>query len=307
MSATTAAEHATTAAEHVAENAGHAAEHTAEAAGHAAEHVGGVHIPELQNVIDYALHLKHISIWDDAFGHGLWGLSWFDMINIVFACGVILILSVLAIRLKAKLQRVPKGFQALVEVFVNGMNTYFSGIMGAKWGRVFTPFVGTLFIYILFMNYLGLIPFAKSPIAANINVPMAMAICVFFLVQYHGIRQNGLKNYCKHFLGEKAGIIGLDQFLMCLNLMLHILGELVKPVSLTLRLFANITAEDAVLASLVIMVVSLPWWLPIPLQAVFFPLALLFGLIQAVVFSTLSALYISLMSAHEEHGHDAEH
>jgi F-type H+-transporting ATPase subunit a len=304
MSATTAAEHATTAAEHVAENAGHAAEHATEAAGHAAEHVGGVHVPELQNILDYVLHLKHISIWDDAYGHGLWGLTYFDLINVAFSFGIILVLALLAIRVKSKLQKVPKGFQALVEVFVRGMHNYYGSIMGKESGRVFTPFVGTLFIFILFMNYIGLVPFAKSPIAANINMPMAMAICVFFLVQYHGIKQNGLKKYCKHFLGEKAGIIGLDQFLMVLNLLLHVLGELVKPVSLTLRLFANITAEDAVLASLVIMVITLPWWLPIPLQALFFPLALLFGLIQAVVFSTLSAVYITLMSAHDDHGHD---
>lgn len=280
-----------------------AAEH-----GGGGEHGGGHEsgIPELPNLLDYLrAAFTKIGMQDDIVGHGLLGLNFMDIANIFFAFLVIIVLSIIAIRLSRKLEWIPKGFQSLAELFVNGMQNYFVGIMGEKDGRIFTPFVGTLFLYILCMNYMGLIPFIKSPIAMNINVPLSMALCVFFLVQYHGIKQAGIKKYAKHFLGERAGIPVLDQFLMGLNLLLHILGEFVKPFSLTLRLFNNITAEDAVMASLVLLMGFLPVYLPIlPVQAIFFPLALLFGLIQALVFATLSSIYISLMSAHEEHGHE---
>ncbi|HOO55404.1 MAG TPA: F0F1 ATP synthase subunit A [bacterium] len=303
MSATEAAvQHGEAVVEHGAA-AAQTLHHAAEAAGHGGGHAtGGIHAPELQNLLDYVrAAFTDKGMYDDCIGHGFWGLSYFDVANIFFAMLIAVTLGVIAWRLSRNLKKVPTGFQALAEVFVGGMQTYFCGIMGNKLGKIFTPFVGTIFIYILCMNYIGLIPFAKSPIALNINVPASMAICVFFLVQYHGIRQNGIKKYAQHFVGETAGIPVLDQFLILLNIFLHIFGELVKPASLTLRLFGNISGEDAVVAALVGLVVALPWYAPVPIQTFFFPLALLFGLIQAIVFSTLSAVYLLLMSAHEEH------
>jgi F-type H+-transporting ATPase subunit a len=90
--------------------------------------------------------------------------------------------------------------------------------------------------------------------------------------------------------------------------MLHVLGEFIKPFSLSLRLFANISAEDILVAALVIMAVGFPVWLPLPLQVLFFPLALMFSFIQALVFMSLSAIYISQMSAHHDHhGEEGQH
>jgi F-type H+-transporting ATPase subunit a len=150
------------------------------------------------------------------------------------------------------------------------------------------------------MAYMGMIPFFKSPIALNLNTPLSIAICVFLFVQYHGIRQNGPGGYIKHLMGEPA-------WLAPLQMPLHVVGEFIKPVSLSLRLYANITAEDVLIAALAFMLLGLPAFVPIPLQTLFFPLAMLFGFIQALVFMSLSAIYISQMSAHGEHHDEHAH
>ncbi len=268
------------------------------AEGHGGEHA----IPELANIVDYVRSFFHKGMTDDVVGKGFWGINYGDLANIIFALLVVVILVAISWSVSRKLKKVPTGMQSLLELYVLGMKDYVSGIMGDKLGAAFTPFCGTIFIYILGMALLGLIPFAKSPIALNINVPLAIAICVFFLVQYHGIKQNGIKGYMKHLLGESSGILPLDLFLKPLFLVLHVIGEFVKPLSLTFRLFGNMTGEDVVIAALVLLTVGVPF-IPIPLQVLFFPLSLIFVLIQALVFTSLSAAYLVLMSAHEEEHH----
>ena len=170
-----------------------------------------------------------------------------------------------------------------------------TGLIGPD-SRKYLPLLGTCFMYVLSMALMGLIPGAKSPIAVNLNIPMSVAVCVFLFVQYHGIRQNGVGGYVKHLMGEPI-------WLFPLQMPLHILGEFIKPVSLSLRLYANITAEDILIAVLVVLSTFV-----FPLQVLFFPLGLMFSFIQALVFMSLSAIYISQMSAHQEHhGEEGHH
>jgi F-type H+-transporting ATPase subunit a len=166
------------------------------------------------------------------------------------------------------------------------------------------PFLGTLFVFILTMNYAGLVPFLKSP-TANINTTLAMAICVFLYVQWTGIRSLGIGGYIDHLAGSPRDVMGFA--LMPLMLPLHIVGELIKPLSLSLRLFGNVTGEDVLLAVFVGLGVALvaafmsgvP--LGLPLQALVYPLLLIFGSIQALVFTLLSTIYFYMMLPHEEH------
>jgi F-type H+-transporting ATPase subunit a len=166
------------------------------------------------------------------------------------------------------------------------------------------PFLGTLFIFILVMNYAGLVPFLKSP-TANLNTTLAMATCVFLYVQWTGIRSFGLLGYLDHLAGSPRDLVGF--VLIPLMLPLHIVGELVKPMSLSLRLFGNITGEDVLLAVFVGLGVGLagvfvhgaPFGIPI--QAIVYPLLLIFGFIQALVFTLLSTIYFYMMLPHEEH------
>jgi F-type H+-transporting ATPase subunit a len=289
--------------------AGAAVEKAAEGGHHSA-------IPELQNLVDYIyaflykgpahaykgpesvlfqLPFKPEKMWEFTLG---------DLSNCVFSYIIIISLILIFWRLSKRLKRVPTGGQALVEIIVGAVGGFIKGIIGEESGKPFVPFLGTIFIFILCMNLSGLIPLYKSPIALNINVPLSMALCVFLFVQFHGLKQNGIKGYLMHFRGEISGILPLDCVLVPLNIILHVIGELVKPVSLTLRLFGNITGEDVVIAVLATLLVGgsiFTAWIPV--QLVFYPLALMFSIMQALVFTGLSSAYILLMSKHEEEQH----
>jgi len=131
---------------------------------------------------------------------------------------------------------------------------------------------------------------------------VALASTVFFYVQWAGIRENGIVGYIDHLMGSPRDLVGW--LMVPLNLPLHILEELIKPLSLSLRLFGNILGEDSLIAAFVALGIAalvffhLP--LGLPLQLPFMMLAMLTGTIQALVFSLLSTIYISLMLPHEE-------
>ncbi|MBW3636784.1 MAG: F0F1 ATP synthase subunit A, partial [Armatimonadetes bacterium] len=107
----------------------------------------------------------------------------------------------------------------------------------------------------------------------------------------------GFKSWFMHFVGEPI-------WLAPLNFPLHLIGELIKPLSLSLRLLCNVFGEEQVVATLIGLAVALlPIWLPIPFQLPVLFLGVLFGFLQALVFSTLLAIYISILATHhDEHG-----
>jgi F-type H+-transporting ATPase subunit a len=157
------------------------------------------------------------------------------------------------------------------------------------------------------MNIAALFPGMMSPPGGpyGINTTIALAICVFIYVQYTGVRRLGLAGYLDHLAGQPRDVIGW--VLVPLNLPIHIIGELAKPMSLSLRLFGNITGEDVLLAVFVgLGVAALSWTgLPVglPLHLPFFFMALLVSLIQALVFSLLSSIYLLMMLPHHEEEH----
>jgi F-type H+-transporting ATPase subunit a len=205
-------------------------------------------------------------------------------------------------------RRLPTGLQNFLELAVEGLGNLMEGFMG-RHTKAFLPFIGTLFIYILVMNMFGMIPGMKSP-TANVNTNAAMAIIVFCAVQYYGFKTGGLR-YLKHFTGDVP-------VLAPLMVVVHGIGELARPLSLTIRLFGNIMGEDLVVATLLLLSLPLLRFLgPLPESVQGMPLALsalqlvlgigmmgfaLFtSVIQAMVFSALSAVYISGAMAGEEH------
>jgi F-type H+-transporting ATPase subunit a len=124
-------------------------------------------------------------------------------------------------------------------------------------------------------------------------------------VQYAGIRNLGLIGYFHHLAGSPRSVV--EWVLVPLNLPLHIIGELARPVSLSLRLFGNITGEDMLLAIFATLGVSLLSFthapIGIPLHLPFIFLALLTSFVQALVFTLLTTIYFSLMSTHDEEHH----
>ncbi|MCP4633745.1 MAG: F0F1 ATP synthase subunit A [candidate division Zixibacteria bacterium] len=276
----------------VASEAGHeAAEHGAggNGGGHGAEH------PELPNFISM-IH----KIFPDAG----WAKFLDDYHVIIYALLIATILSVIAYLGSRNRKLIPTGLQNGVEAVVELLSNFLMGIMGPS-GKRFIPFLGTMFIYIFAMNLFGLIPGMHSP-TSKLNITLSMAIVVFLYVQYTGIRMNGLGGYLHHLAGSPKS--GVEWAMVPLNLPLHVIGEFIKPVSLSLRLFGNISGEDTLIWVFVGLGIStigflnLPIGLPLQLPFIF--LAMLTSFVQALVFTLLSTIYFTLMFPHEEH---AEH
>ncbi len=175
----------------------------------------------------------------------------------------------------------PNVFEAVVESILGLME----GVIGHGAEKYF-PLIGTVFIYIFLCNAIALVPGFVPP-TDNINTNLAISLTIFVYYNAMGIRENGLKNYIKHLLGP---IIWLGP----LMLVIELIGHLVRPVSLSLRLFGNITGDHLVLG-------IFSGLTPILVPVIFLALGLFVSFIQAFVFSLLSMIYIGLATAHEEH------
>ena len=214
---------------------------------------------------------------------------------------VALVIAAFGLRAARKLEAVPKGWQNLGEFIVETFMNFTRGIIGPG-GERYAPLVGTLFLFIYVGNLWGQIPYFHSP-TANLSTTLALGLIVFFYVQFVGIRQQGIVGYLKHFWGPipAAGIILFP---------IEIISEIVKPFTLAMRLFGNIFGEDTVIIVLATLGVSMLPALPIlPLHFPVLLLSLLTTFVQALVFTLLTCIYISLQSHHDgsagEHGHSS--
>jgi len=209
---------------------------------------------------------------------------------------------------RASLAR-PSRFQALVEMFVETFRDLVCGVLGEKNGRRYLPYVGSLFLFILLSNLMGIVPFLRSPTSVY-QTTFALAICTFLYVQFTAVRRNGLLRYLFHMAGEPKGEgLFMTAFMWVIGIVLllplHILGELIKPISLSLRLFGNILGEDILLGVFAMFGLSLVGllgfeqpWVGFPLQVPFFFLALLTSGVQAMVFALLSMVYFLMVLPH---------
>jgi F-type H+-transporting ATPase subunit a len=199
----------------------------------------------------------------------------------------------------------------------------------------YLPFLLTIFFFILFNNMLGLVPLIDvqyiitalangqdhttawigGTATGRLGVTAALATVAFLFWQYNGITQGGLKNWAKHFLG------GAPWYLAPVMVPVEIIGMFVKPIALTLRLFANMTAGHILLGILIVFTAMAPagmgvlFGAPVTIVsfiaavAVFF-LEIFVALLQAFIFTFLSTLFVAqLVHHHDEHheGHDHDH
>jgi len=134
---------------------------------------------------------------------------------------------------RAKLK--PGTLQMMVEAVAHAGETFLHDIAGARAVK-YLPFCLALFFYIFFANLAGMVQGFVSP-TSDVNVNAAMAVCVFVMTFYVGIRELGLKKYFKHKMGPVVAIGPVF-------ILLETVGEAARPVSLTLRLFGNIKGED---------------------------------------------------------------
>lgn len=221
---------------------------------------------------------------------------------------VILFLTIAMIVGTRHMQKVPRGWQNLWEWTYEVFRNFAVGVMGPV-GEKYMPFLACCFIYIFCLNVSGIIPGLVSP-TTNYSMTAALALTVFFYVQFNGLRAHGM-GYLKHFLGEPFEPMVLFWILAPLNVIIHTIGELAKPLSLSVRLFGNIFGEETVVNQLLNMgagigkatyhMFHVP--IPVPIHLVMVAFAIFGGFIQALIFTMLTAVYISMAvgAGHEEH------
>ncbi len=193
--------------------------------------------------------------------------SWFVMI-------LLIAFAFLAVR---RIDMVPSKAQNVFEIIISGMEEFMVDITGEE-GRKFFPLIATVFLYIATCNLLGLIP-GFFPPTASINTTLSCALTVVIFTHVIGIKFHGAK-YIKHFLGPVW-------WLSPLILIIELIGHFARILSLSIRLFGNITGHELVLGILFLLAgVALA---PLPIMA----LGIFVALLQAFVFFLLSIIYFA--------------
>jgi F-type H+-transporting ATPase subunit a len=205
--------------------------------------------------------------------------NWFSMELLVVA-----VIVVLFAILRSRMSVVKPGkLQHLFEVvyeFVQGQARESIDHGSGK----YVPFFGALFIFILFMNLIGVIPGFESP-TMTIFVPAGLAVCTFLMYNWWGAREHGLGPYLAHFAGPMP-------WLAPVLIPIEIISHLARPLSLTIRLFANMFAGEKVTLTFL----SLTYLL---IPAVFMGLHVFVALLQAFIFMLLTMIYIGAAVGHE--------
>jgi F-type H+-transporting ATPase subunit a len=265
----------------------------------AATHAEGAHeaVHELPSLI------KLITTFMDESPLKHFLLEWEGMIYAFVIAALLILVAHLAAR---NPRMIPGRLQNVVEMVVEGLSNFIVGVLGPE-GRGFVPFLGTLFVYILAMNLSGVLPLGKSPTSSP-NTTVALALCVFAYVHFIGLTRNGPVGYLKHLAGNPKSLV--EWLFVPLMLPIHVIGEIARPVSLSLRLFGNVTGEDVLLFAFcslgVTTLAAIGSPVGIPFQVPFILLAFMTSFIQALVFTLLSTIYILLWLPHE-HAEEAHH
>ena len=204
--------------------------------------------------------------------------------HVIYSWFVILLLIIFAVLATRKIEMVPTRAQNFFEIVISGMEEFMVDITGEE-GRWFFPIIATIFIYIAVCNLLGLVP-GMFPPTASINTTLSCAIPVFLFTHYIGIKYHGIK-YIKHFLGPVWWLIPII-------LPIEVIGHLARILSLSFRLFGNITGHELVLA--ILFMLAGAFFAPLPIMA----MGIFVSFVQAFVFFLLSTMYFagSMEEAH---------
>jgi F-type H+-transporting ATPase subunit a len=219
------------------------------------------------------------------------------------------------------MDRVPSGAQNLLEWLVESLYGLLESIIGAHLVKRTFWFFATIFIFILAANWFGLIPgvgtigwghrtpdgfVVDQPLLrganADLNLTLAMALIFFACWIVWALQEVGARGVAKELFAPKGETAGLLKLLMVVVFfaagILEIISILFRPVSLSFRLYGNIFAGENMLETMATIVPGLGWLLPIP----FYFMELLVGLVQAMVFMLLTAVFTLLICHHEEAG-----
>lgn len=296
----------------------HHADHTDD--DHAGEHATGVpELPNLLGVIHHYLVVEHPETAQEMDNFAA-ALGFNDPLftpfqtfeNVIYMVFIIALIIGFALAARRRLRVAPpvggrlSRRAMLAEIVVTFFEDFFAGILGKGDVRRHLPFIGTLFIYIFVCNTMGLIWLGKAP-TANLSFNAGMALLVFFYVHVGAIMRSPI-GYLKHYPGSLPSIKELGAmgyvfvpFMAILFIIIHVMEAFIQPMSLSLRLFGNVLGKDVLLG---VFGGLAPY---VPLHTPFLFLGLLLGTIQALIFSLLTAVYITLWTPHDDHGHDGHH
>jgi F-type H+-transporting ATPase subunit a len=179
---------------------------------------------------------------------------------------------------------IPSKLQNVLELIIQFFENLLSELIG-KEGKKYLPMVGTIGLFILTCNLMGLVPGFMSP-TSKLNVTAGCALTIFIYYHWQGIKSQGFFKYLKHFMGPIP-------LLAPLMVPIEIISHFSRPLSLSMRLFGNIFAEELLI---LIMASIIPFLLPLPFMAI----AIITAVVQAYVFVLLSCIYIAGAVAHEE-------
>lgn len=305
-----------------------AAEHVAPTAEAGAAHVTAA-TTDSGHATEHASHGEHHGLPANAvkvFNLGPLVITNSMVVTILVTLGVVIFAQLVSRNVAA----IPGGLQNFAEWLVESMYNFLGEILGPKLVKKMFWFFGSIFFFILFTNWFGLFPGvgtvgwklkdASGAVVgfepwlrggnADLNMTSAMALLFFFLWTVWAIQANGFIGFLKHIFAPGADGKGFMKWFMVAIFLfvgvLETLSILFRPVSLSFRLFGNIFAGENVLEAMMNIVPWLSWLIPLP----FYFLELLVGLVQALVFMLLTAVFTLLIcehAAHDDHGHGEGH
>src|ERR1041384_3330899 len=260
---------------------------------------------------------------EELFRIGKFSITNSMLVTWIVAAGII-VFAQLATR---NIKPIPSGIQNFWEWLVDGLYNFLEAIIGRELVQKTFWFFATIFIFILFVNWFGLIPGVGTigyghydPVSgvfhvdrpllrggnADLNMTTAMAAIFFVLWLIWALQAQGVGGFLKHLFAPKGETAGFIKILMAVIFFmvgwLEIVSILFRPVSLSFRLFGNIYAGESILEAMSTMIPWLAWLLPIP----FYFMEILVGVVQALVFMLLPAVFTMLIAQHEGKAHAHE-
>jgi F-type H+-transporting ATPase subunit a len=235
--------------------------------------------------------------------------------NSMVATWVVAITLIVLTRLATKnMKLVPSGLQNIMEAAFESIYNLLESILGHHLTKKTFWFFSVLFIFIVASNWSGLLPLTGNfvvkygdteipiwrPGTADVNLTLAMSLTFMVLWFIWSIQEVGFGGFIKHIFAPKGntpGFMGIIMVLVALAIgLIEVISLMFRPISLSLRLYGNIFGGENVMHSMALPIIGVP----------FYFLELMVGLIQGMVFTMLSAVFLALMCEHE-HEHEHEH
>jgi F-type H+-transporting ATPase subunit a len=249
---------------------------------------------------EYIMH--HLTNLKMQVGDGFWTFH----LDTLFFSGLLglLFIGVFYTVAKSATSGVPGKLQSFIEMVVEFVDQQVSDSFHGHKNMQVAALGLTIFVWVFLMNTMDLLPIDLMPNVAgmlgipylkvvpttDLNLTFGLSLAVFLLVQYYGIKVKGVVHFTQEALTQPFG-----KWMMPFNLMLRIVEELARPISLALRLFGNLYAGEVVF----ILIALLPWWSQWTLGGIWAIFHILVIVLQAFLFMMLTIVYISL--AHEGH------